>query len=112
MGAGGIMTAEEMEARSRQSDELTEKIGKFVIAQKARMDVASIAFMNLLGAAIMQTFGEQAATDFLRTMDDFIASHQQAPDEKKFWNLMAEKGYDLPVAFGSKKKAKGMKANG
>lgn len=90
------MTNKEMEARSRKSNELAEKIAKFVIAQNVQTDVAATAFMTLLGDAIVQTFDEQTGDDFFRTMEEFIGSRMQTSD-KTFWNLMAEKGYDEPA---------------
>jgi hypothetical protein len=101
-----MMTPEEMEARAQQAEKLAENISKFVVAQKVQTDVAAVAFMNLLTACIGDTFDEQTADDFSRMLADFIASRiaqQHEPEEKRFWNLLAEKDYDKPVAFPKEK---------
>jgi hypothetical protein len=99
------MTNEEIQARNDEAMNFAEKVTQLAATQRVAMDTAGIAFIHLAAAAIGQIFDEAAANDFYRMMTDFVASHQRSPEEKRFWNLMAEKGYDKPVAF-PKRKAK------
>jgi hypothetical protein len=93
--------------RDQEGTKLAEKIMEWVSTQHVRTDVASIAFMRLAVGAIANEWGMEAGQEFFNMMCEFIQSRmsQNQPEEKKFWNLMAEKGYDSPVVF-PKKKAK------
>jgi hypothetical protein len=104
MGAGGIMTPEEIQARSEKATKLYEKMVQWLENQHVETDVAAIAVIHTAAAFIAITFGDPAGNDFLRMINQFIEDRvpqewasAQSPEDKKFWNLVAEKDYDLPA---------------
>lgn len=93
-----------------ESDALVQKFLEVLEESGADDNRMILSSLNLFVGVVGSMYGVEVGQEIYTLATKLLMSKQRIPldaspdpEETKFWNLMAEKGYDTPVAFGSKK---------